>query len=99
MFGFLVPYFYTHYKFNKKLIINIARNKMWNVCLSGEIHSDWREQIIKGCQLNDLPISFTSPVTDHQSIDPSIKRSGCVCYGMGTNPRASGITAQIYCAE
>lgn len=46
MFGFLVPYFCTHYKSNKKLIINIARNKMWNVCLSGEIHSDWREQIL-----------------------------------------------------
>jgi len=42
---------------------------MWNVYLSGEIHSDWREKIIKGCQLNDLPITFTSPVTEHDSSD------------------------------
>jgi len=42
---------------------------MWNIYLSGEIHSDWREQIIKGCQFNNLPITFTSAVTDHDTSD------------------------------
>lgn len=38
-----------------------------NVYLSGEIHSDWRERIIEGAK--DLPIEFTSPVTDHAASD------------------------------
>ncbi|PSW21693.1 YtoQ family protein [Photobacterium sanctipauli] len=39
------------------------------VYLSGEIHTDWREQIIQGCQANDLNISFYSAVTDHDKSD------------------------------
>lgn len=41
----------------------------WNVYLSGEIHSDWREQIIEGAGKLDLPIKFSSPVTDHEASD------------------------------
>lgn len=41
----------------------------WNVYLSGEIHTDWREQIIQGCQQHDLNICFTSAVTDHDASD------------------------------
>jgi YtoQ family protein len=40
-----------------------------NVYLSGEIHTDWREQIIAACKDLDLPISFSSPVTDHAASD------------------------------
>lgn len=39
------------------------------VYLSGEIHSDWREQIILGCQSNGLNIDFVSPNTHHESSD------------------------------
>ena len=39
----------------------------WNVYLSGEIHSDWRERIRSGA--GDLPITFTNPVTDHGASD------------------------------
>ncbi len=42
---------------------------MWNIYLSGEIHSDWRQQIIDGCNELDLPIEFTSAVTDHAASD------------------------------
>ncbi|MDP6779443.1 MAG: YtoQ family protein [Candidatus Latescibacteria bacterium] len=35
------------------------------VYLSGEIHSDWRDQIVDACASEDLPIAFLSPVTDH----------------------------------
>ena len=42
-------------------------NKIWKVYLSGEIHSDWREQIKKG--INRLPIELLSPNTDHDSSD------------------------------
>ncbi len=41
----------------------------FNVYLSGEIHTDWREKIIKGCQENNLDITFTSANTDHDSSD------------------------------
>lgn len=41
----------------------------WNVYLSGEIHTDWRERIIKGCKNHDLNIAFYSAVTDHDASD------------------------------
>ena len=37
------------------------------VYLSGEIHTDWRDQIITGCQ--DMGITFSAPVTDHEASD------------------------------
>jgi YtoQ family protein len=42
---------------------------MLNVYLSGEIHSDWREEIIQLCEEENLDIKFTSPVTDHEASD------------------------------
>ena len=39
------------------------------VYLSGEIHTDWREQIIQGCKGNDLAVEFYSAVTDHEASD------------------------------
>ena len=41
----------------------------WNVYLSGEIHTDWRQQIKDGCDAHNLSITFTSAVTDHQASD------------------------------
>ncbi len=38
-----------------------------SVYLSGEIHTDWREQIIDGAR--NLSVSFESPVTDHGASD------------------------------
>ncbi|WP_294619146.1 YtoQ family protein [uncultured Roseovarius sp.] len=38
-----------------------------NVYLSGEIHTDWREQIIEGAK--GLDVTFNSPVTDHGASD------------------------------
>jgi YtoQ family protein len=40
---------------------------MLKVYLSGEIHTDWREQIIAGAQ--GLDVSFDSTVTDHAASD------------------------------
>ena len=41
----------------------------WNVYLSGEIHTDWREKIRSGAASLDLPVTFTSAVTDHEASD------------------------------
>ena len=42
---------------------------MLNVYLSGEIHTDWRDEIIQLCKKEDLSIVFSSPNTDHESSD------------------------------
>jgi len=41
----------------------------WNIYLSGEIHSDWREQIKQGVEEAELPVSLYAPVTDHAASD------------------------------
>ncbi len=41
----------------------------WNVYLSGEIHTDWRDQIEKGIIDAGLPVKCSGPVTDHGASD------------------------------
>lgn len=41
----------------------------WIVYLSGEIHTDWREKIISGCEAHKLEVTFTSAVTNHEASD------------------------------
>jgi len=41
----------------------------WKVYLSGEIHTDWRQQIIDGASAQGLPVEFASAVTDHAASD------------------------------
>ena len=41
----------------------------WTVYLSGEIHTDWREQIEQGAQAAGLPVVFMSAVTNHEASD------------------------------
>ena len=42
---------------------------LWTVYLSGEIHTDWREKIEQGAQAANLPVEFTSAVTNHEASD------------------------------
>ena len=42
---------------------------MLNIYLAGEIHSDWRDEIIQLTKKNDLNVKFSSPVTDHDASD------------------------------
>jgi YtoQ family protein len=41
----------------------------WQVYLSGEIHTDWRERIVNGAAAAGLDVEFSSPVTDHAASD------------------------------
>jgi YtoQ family protein len=41
----------------------------WQVYLSGEIHTDWRERIERGAAAAGLGVRFTAPVTDHAASD------------------------------
>ncbi|MEL6622821.1 MAG: YtoQ family protein [Pseudomonadota bacterium] len=42
-----------------------ANTKAWNVYLSGEIHTDWRDEIEAKAKAADLPVTFSAPVTNH----------------------------------
>ena len=41
----------------------------WQVYLSGEIHTDWRERIERGVRDSGLDVVFGAPVTDHAASD------------------------------
>tara|TARA_B100000214_G_C23663330_1_gene488511 strand:- start:159 stop:605 length:447 start_codon:yes stop_codon:yes gene_type:complete len=42
---------------------------MLKVYLSGEIHTNWRDDIIKKCREENLEIEFLSPTTNHELSD------------------------------
>jgi YtoQ family protein len=50
-------------------VTNTPLTQTWTVYLSGEIHTDWRQQIEDGTTAAGLPVTFTSPVTDHAASD------------------------------
>ena len=41
----------------------------WNVYLSGEIHTNWRDEIYKQTKDLGLEINFSGPVTNHEASD------------------------------
>lgn len=41
----------------------------WQVYLSGEIHSDWRDEIESAVKARGLDVAFSGPVTDHDASD------------------------------
>lgn len=43
--------------------------RIWDIYLAGEIHSDWREQVANGIEQAGLPVVLTGPVTDHSASD------------------------------
>jgi len=42
---------------------------MLKIYLAGEIHTNWREEIIELSNQEKLDVTFASPVTDHESSD------------------------------
>ena len=41
----------------------------WRIYLSGEIHTDWRDQVEVAAFEAALPVSFSAPVTNHEYSD------------------------------
>lgn len=66
---------------------------IWSVYLSGEIHTDWREQIIAGAEKLDLPIEFTSAVTDHAASDAAGDMLGPQSSGFWRDHKSSKVNA------
>ena len=54
---------------NQQSIYIIGVTMQWNIYLSGEIHTDWRQQIVTGCENLNLPVVFSSAVTNHDASD------------------------------
>ncbi len=42
---------------------------MFKVYLAGEIHTNWREEVISLCKEEKLEVHFNSPVTNHENSD------------------------------
>ena len=47
----------------------MTTKKIWQLYLSGEIHTNWREEIENMCKLKNLPIICNSPNTIHEDSD------------------------------
>lgn len=46
-----------------------TRTRAWTIYLSGEIHTDWREEIEAKARAASLPVAFSGPVTNHDYSD------------------------------
>ncbi len=65
----------------------------WTIYLSGEIHTDWRDQIIAGAQELDLPVAFTSAVTDHEASDAAGDMLGPASEGYWRDHKSSRVNS------
>ena len=65
----------------------------WLVYLSGEIHTDWREQIIDATRELGLPVDFVSPVTDHPASDAAGDLLGPASEGFWRDHKSSKVNA------
>ena len=63
----------------------------WMVYLSGEIHTDWRDQIIAGAA--SLSVSFTSAITNHEASDAAGDLLGPVSDGYWRDHKSSKVNA------
>jgi YtoQ family protein len=43
--------------------------RAWTVYLAGEIHTDWRKELLNATLEADLPVDYNSPVLDHGASD------------------------------
>ena len=65
----------------------------WIVYLSGEIHTDWREQIQQGAESLQLPVEFSSAVTDHAASDAAGDFLGEESDNFWRDHKSSGVNA------
>ena len=65
----------------------------WNIYLSGEIHTDWRDQLKKGAQDNHLPVTFSSAVTNHEASDAAGDMLGPQSEGFWRDHKSSKVNS------
>ena len=47
----------------------MSEQRLWNVYLSGEIHTQWRDEIQSICEEKRVPVRLTGPELDHETSD------------------------------
>ncbi len=65
----------------------------WTIYLSGEIHTDWRDQIVAGARELGLPVEFTSANTDHAASDAAGDMLGPDSDGYWRDHKSSRVNA------
>lgn len=65
----------------------------FEVYLSGEIHTEWREEIKRGAEARGLDITFTSPVTDHDASDAAGDMLGPQSEGFWRDHKSAKVNA------
>ena len=65
----------------------------WEIYLSGEIHTNWRGEIIETCRRKKLPVNFSSAVTDHEASDSAGDLLGRVESGFWRDHQSSKVNA------
>ena len=65
----------------------------FTVYLSGEIHTEWREEIAQGAQALGLDITFTSAVTDHEASDAAGDMLGAQEQGFWRDHQSAKVNA------
>ncbi|MDM1708729.1 YtoQ family protein [Thiopseudomonas alkaliphila] len=65
----------------------------FTVYLSGEIHSNWREEIAEGAKQLGLAITFTAPVTDHAASDAAGDHLGAQTEAFWRDHQSSKVNA------
>jgi YtoQ family protein len=66
----------------------------WQVYLSGEIHSDWRQRVAEGVKEAGLPVELLAPVTDHgASDDVGVDILGSEDEGFWKDHKGAGVNA------
>src|SRR5690554_891498 len=63
------------------------------VYLSGEIHTDWRDEIQRGAKARGLNVTFTSAVTDHDASDAAGDHLGPDSTGYWRDHKSSRVNA------
>ena len=66
---------------------------MLTVYLSGEIHTDWRDQIAHGAR--DLNVVFTGPVTDSM-MRYTVHRQAAGCHSSCYTKRKFGLSVSLH---
>lgn len=65
----------------------------FHVYLSGEIHTDWRDEIERGASAAGLDIVFTAPVTDHAASDAAGDHLGAESDAFWRDHKSSKVNA------
>jgi len=66
---------------------------IWTIYLSGEVHTAWREDLKRQAAERELPVRFTSAVTDHAASDAAGDHLPPAAEGYWRDHKSAGVNA------